>query len=857
MSARADPDPIYLWQDKFKRSPIHLAALCGRDDFLREMIEEVKRKMNEAVASAVKARGLDGMTPIHLAVKGQHAKCVEALLKYHKPTELDVWGRAPIHLAAAAPNLDIAKKLLDKDSRPDQADTFGRTPLTYLRFLKDQKNDMGTGKLRRSMAEEFMKVWRNFDDKDDNGMTVLHYAVEFLDDEEIERYYLKRGAAADTADKNGKTPLHLAVSAKRGGVANVLFKYGAKSTTKDYTGMTPLMLAYQTGQSAVAKSLMKTLTDSEDQWGNSGQTTLMKTLTNAEDQQDNSGRTALHYAIESREFSKADLEDIVEVLASNMKNIDLQTRDGRTALHTAIIASKISVALKLLDHHAKPGTADKDGKLALHHVAQANTVSSAEVEELIGALIATWEEEEKMANSKLEREARPSSAQASQDETIKIVDARDGSLRTPLHEAILADNATVVHALLRRGADLKIKDSLGRSSLHHVAVSNQIGSTPVKDSLISTIFNAMETGINDLDQSEQTPLHVAMKANNDFTSLFLLNHGANPGTMDADGFTPLISAVREGFCLKAVNHIVRNSGEEIVNQADLSWDESPISWACERGQAETVKILLDAPNVHPNRRATGYRNRTPLQIALVYDRVAVIEILLDSPRVVPSWDIADEDGRKPLQYALEYCSEECIRALLLHSQTSAAIRIDALKIMAGMGNHEHIDIIKSILESVEEQSLPTSELDDLIHRFPTLDSNKTVFDAWMRRVKDPKRWNEVPHVLHTLALSGDGDTILRLLKLGANIYEPDDDNWTCIDVAKRNGNPKLKDVLMKHIPKPPPEKLPYLRPSSFANPFDEANVTLADCNLRNADSHSCAWAKGNDTGLTRKFLKTT
>ncbi|KAF2248595.1 ankyrin [Trematosphaeria pertusa] len=298
--------------------------------------------------------------------------------------------------------------------------------------------------------------------------------------------------------------------------------------------------------------------------------------------------------------------------------------------------------------------------------------------------------------------------------------------------------------------------------------------------------------------------------------------------MDADGFTPLISAVREGFCLKAVNHIVRNSGEEIVNQADLSWDESPISWACERGQAETVKILLDAPNVHPNRRATGYRNRTPLQIALVYDRVAVIEILLDSPRVVPSWDIADEDGRKPLQYALEYCSEECIRALLLHSQTSAAIRIDALKIMAGMGNHEHIDIIKSILESVEEQSLPTSELDDLIHRFPTLDSNKTVFDAWMRRVKDPKRWNEVPHVLHTLALSGDGDTILRLLKLGANIYEPDDDNWTCIDVAKRNGNPKLKDVLMKHIPKPPPEKLPYLRPSSFANPFDEANVTLAD-----------------------------
>ncbi|KAJ4303131.1 hypothetical protein N0V90_002023 [Kalmusia sp. IMI 367209] len=478
--------PIHRWQDKFKRSPIHLAALCGKDEFLRKMLKVLKENKGGAVVSAVNAKGLDGMTPIHLAVKGQHVKCIDALLEHYEPTEVDIWGRAPVHLAAVSSNLEIAKKLLNKDSRPDQADIFRRTPLTYLMLLRDQNNDSRTGTLQKNMAEEFMKAWKNFDDKDDNGMTVLHYAVEFLDDEKIERYYLKRGAAADITDKHGRTPLHLAVSAEREKVVSVLLKYGAKASTKNDTGMTPLMLACEAGAMKVVKLFMIKDNSSIDKFADA----VVK--------QDNKDKTALHYAIESEKFSEPDLKIIVDAFASKMEEIDLQTREGRTVLHTAIIAGKITVALQLLEHHAKPGIPDKDGKISLHHVSQASTISDAEAEDLIDRLITTWEKEEEMANTHMGREIKASSAQAFQEGTsapylsfIKMIDVRDGSLRTPLHAAILVDNATVVHTLLRHGANLKLKDSAGRSSLHHVAESNQSGGIPVKDPLLSPLSSTL------------------------------------------------------------------------------------------------------------------------------------------------------------------------------------------------------------------------------------------------------------------------------------------------------------------------------------------------------------------------------
>jgi ankyrin repeat protein len=768
------------------------------------MLEAVSEK-NEAVISAVKARGLDGMTPIHLAVKGKHVKCVETLLKHHKPAEYDIWGRAPIHLAAVAPSLEIARKLLKEDSRPDQADIFGRTPLTYLKFMENEDNSPITATLQKNMAKEFMRVWKNLDAKDENGMTVLHYAVEFLNHEDIE-LYLKRGA---------------------------------KPSTKDSSGMTPLMIACQAGQSAVAKVLID--------------------HTKSETEQDNGGRTALHYAIESDKFSTEDLGNMVEALAETRDNVLVQTQDGRTALHAAIIAGKIQIALKLLVHGAKPGTKDSEGKVALHHVAQARKIDSTQAEKLIAELIAAWENEETMENARVHSDARASSPQGSQDETthlsyMKIIDLRDGSLRTPLHEAILADNPIVARALLRLKADVKVKDSIGRSPLHHVAESNQIYTPSVEEPLIATILNAMkaeidmEAGVNDLDENRQTPLHVGIEANNDLTALFLLNHGADPGIVDGAGMTSLISAARKGFCFNAIEHMVLNSGE-VANQGDEDYDESPIAWACENGRKEIVKLLLDADNVDPNRLATKWNNRTPLHIALRSGHEDVVKILLDSHRTKPSWETSKENGLESLRYAIYESQKNCIKDMLLHPRTSIATRIVGLKFVAGMGDQDHNDM-KDIIESLEEPDLPSSELDDIVCLFPSLDSQNPVLERWMRRVKDPKRCNELRYPLHTLARVGDGNEIIRLLNMGPTVLDPDADNWTCMDIAEKYDHLKLKSILMERIPKGPTKRPPYATPSTFSNPFAVTNINLEGCSTCTPDSPPCTVARGNNSPLS-------
>lgn len=575
-SARNNSQPIHRCLDKFKRSPIHVAALSTKESVLKKLLEEVKNMNGETVVSAaVNAKGLDGMTPIHLAAKGKHVGCLKTLLEHDRRTEVDVWGRHPIHLAAVAPlNLEIAKHLLDHGSQPDQLDTFERTPLTYLRHPREQEGVSNPGYSQKKMADELMRRWKRYDAKDCNGKAMLHYAIEFLDDSldnrKIERYenFLKRGAAVDVADNNGCTPLHLAVLKKKEAEVDVLLRYGAKPSAENYRGETPLMLACQTGQARVFHSLLDKILDPQDKQA-------------ALDKKDNEGKTALHYVAACRLFSGGNLDRVV---AAFEKNIDIRSQDGRTALHTAIIASNKSTALKLLDHGAKSGIAYKDGQVALHFVSRADKLDSDEAKDLINALIVAWEKEEipQILSEK--------------------INARDDYGRTPLHEAILADNDIVAHALICLGADHAIKDSAG--------------------------------------------------------------------------WTPLISAAAVGYCLEIVKLIVRNGNEEIVNQGDSYSDKSPIAYACEYGHLETVKCLLNALKVDPNRPATGKDNYTPLHLALGGKHVAVVNVLLDNPRVVPDWDGI---GKTLLEHAkAEYY--DCIEAILLHPRTPTAIRESIAKL---------------------------------------------------------------------------------------------------------------------------------------------------------------------------------
>ncbi len=97
------------------------------------------------------------------------------------------------------------------------------------------------GKKEESLLENSCK---NIYERDENGRTVLHYAV----DAKTVRLLVEKGANVNAADVRGHTALHLAIMEKRLEVVRELIKSGADVNAEEYGNKcTPLHLACMVG----------------------------------------------------------------------------------------------------------------------------------------------------------------------------------------------------------------------------------------------------------------------------------------------------------------------------------------------------------------------------------------------------------------------------------------------------------------------------------------------------------------------------------------------------------------------------------------------------------------------------------
>ncbi|KAM0388240.1 hypothetical protein ACHAQC_009850 [Fusarium culmorum] len=94
--------PKNWWLDNFGRSPIHVASSTGNSKFLHAFLTNMSDK---DVRSALQSPGLDGMTPVHLAIAGGHKECLDIFIRFILSLKLelkeDAWRRSPVHLAIA------------------------------------------------------------------------------------------------------------------------------------------------------------------------------------------------------------------------------------------------------------------------------------------------------------------------------------------------------------------------------------------------------------------------------------------------------------------------------------------------------------------------------------------------------------------------------------------------------------------------------------------------------------------------------------------------------------------------------------------------------------------------------------
>lgn len=134
------------------------------------------------------------------------------------------------------------------------------------------------GKKEESLLENSCK---NIYERDENGRTVLHYAV----DAKTVRLLVEKGANVNAADVRGHTALHLAIMEKRLEVVRELIKSGADVNAEEYGNKcTPLHLACMVGEKEIVEELVKAGAEIE--------------------QADKFGMTAIDYAKNSKEVNE-------------------------------------------------------------------------------------------------------------------------------------------------------------------------------------------------------------------------------------------------------------------------------------------------------------------------------------------------------------------------------------------------------------------------------------------------------------------------------------------------------------------------------------------------------------------------
>ncbi|PFX19577.1 Ankyrin repeat and EF-hand domain-containing protein 1 [Stylophora pistillata] len=141
---------------------------------------------------------------------------------------------------------------------------------------------------------------------------------------------------------------------------------------------------------------------------------------------------------------------------------------------------------------------------------------------------------------------------------IRFSDYKDARGRTPLMHAALNGNVQAVKGLIKRGADLSLKDKKGWNALHFAADAID---TDVIDLILTHMPN-----IESKAAAGSTPLIIAVRFAKMQSVKHLLERGANPLTGDNDGQDSLVHALSRDYDVLdlLLSHVAKSKNFELT-----------------------------------------------------------------------------------------------------------------------------------------------------------------------------------------------------------------------------------------------------------------------------------------------------
>ncbi|XP_051168998.1 ankyrin-3-like [Leptopilina boulardi] len=470
-------------------------------------------------------------------------------------------------------------------------------------------------------------------EKEFQGRTLMHVAAA-KGHEQIVCLLCQRNARIDRGDRDGNSPLHLAIKGNHTDLIHLFVKESTVNLTNSIKEA-PLHIATANNQIQIVQLLL-------DNGANSNE-------------QDANGSTPLHIAVKMK---RPNLK-IITLLVEHEANGNLLSDELFTPLYHAVSSGNIEIVQILVKYGAHIDKINKDNKTPLILAVEKNNA------EMIRQLLHSKYRDSIATNTMTPLHY---AAKNGKLEIVKLlianecntVNIKNNDSQTPLYFATFNGHLEIVKYLIENGGKIESASPDNESLLHVCATNGRIEifkffldcgaiidvktnrlETPLHFAISKGNLNIvkclLESGanINARTQDNETPLHLAVKTGHDKIVEEILNHGANINSVASGKFSALTFAVKSRK--KNIVQLFIDKGCKDF-QTDTENDERALHVAAKNGDEIIFKILLNA-GCSLNINCKG---KKPIHVAAIFGHVKIIELLVKNGADINSKKRFDE-----------------------------------------------------------------------------------------------------------------------------------------------------------------------------------------------------------------------